>query len=278
MVAFEPVKEGRMRIPGLTVFSALIIVAVFLAWPLGASAQPVRQDPYQVLEESSRAMMTVQSARFSGGVDMHGPPSAGMPSNMAISVSGEYVAPDSMRMTMDLGSLLGALLGSSSGSTMEMVVIGDTAWARMGSTPWETMNMGIAPGTMTMTPVDMNRQIQAMARYMPNAVLDDRGSEWEVRGDIDMVGALEEGLAMSSMMGMGMPGGGMPAFDQGELAMFGDMTARFSTRINKSTFFMEHMQISVEMPEPGGSGSLRIVVDLGFSDFNSPGINIQPPM
>src|SRR5687767_13650612 len=125
--AFEANQEGRMRIPGISTFSALIIVAAFIAWPLGASAQPVRPDPYGVLEESSRAMMTVQSARFSGSVDMQGPPSAGMPSTMAISVTGEFVAPDSMRMSMDLGSLLGALLGSSSGSTVEMVVIGDTA-------------------------------------------------------------------------------------------------------------------------------------------------------
>jgi hypothetical protein len=266
-----------MRIRYLSVLPVLLAAVLVAAFPLAAAAQPQTQDPYQLMEASSNAMSNVQAARFNGSLDMRA--ASGVTSfSMAMSLSGEYRSPDRMRLTMDLGGLFAALADPSMSGPMEMLVVGDTMWMRMGSQPWESMSMGMGSAPQPPNFSNMNQSMALTGRIIPNAVVVDAGPEWEIRGDLNLTAAMEEGMAMSSMMGMGMPSSGMSGMSASDLAMFEQMTARFSTRINKSTYYMEQMRVTMEMPDPNGGGSMLMTVELVFSDYNSPTIQINPPM
>jgi hypothetical protein len=271
-------KERAMRIRNLSILSALLALVIVTAFPRAAAAQPRTPDPYEILEASSSAMSEVQAARFTGSMDMQAA-SGGSSTSMAIALSGEYRAPDRMRITMDLGNLLGALMDPSMSGPFEMLMVGETVWMRMGSQPWESMSSGMGSAQFGQRPAPNMHQSMAMTgRYIPNAVLVDAGPEWEIRGDLDLMAAMQEGMAMSSMMGMGMPSASMPGMSPSDMAMVEQMNARFSMRINKSTHHMEQMRVTMDLPDPSGSGTVAITVDLVFSDYNSPSIQINPPM
>jgi hypothetical protein len=148
----------------------------------------------------------------------------------------------------------------------------------MGATDWEPMSERMSSGGMTASPADFNHNMQAISRFVPNAVLADAGTAWEVRGDLDLKAAMKEGMAMSSMMGMGMPASSMATMSASDTAMLESMNARFSTRINKGTLYTEQMTMTMDMPDSSGGGSAVITIELMFSDFNSPGIVIEAPM
>jgi hypothetical protein len=274
---FEQMKEREMRIQRLAVLSVFLALCTAAGTlPQSAAAQP-RQDPYEVLHASAEAMNNVQAARFTGKLDMQAA-SGGTSFTMGMNMSGEYRSPDRMRMTMDLGSLMGAMGGAGMTGPMEMIVVGDQSWMRMGTTAWEPMGSRMGASGFSASPGDFNRQIQEISRYVPNAVLTDAGSEWEIRGDLDLMAAVNEGMAMSSMMGMGMPSSSMGSLSPSDMAMIEAMTARFSTRVNKSNLLTQQMQMTMNIPEPSGSGAATVTIELVFSDYNSPSIVIEPPM
>jgi hypothetical protein len=270
-----------MGIRYLTVLSTLLAALMLAAlMPQAASAQPRPPDAYELLEFSSMAMSEVHAARFSGTVDIRAT-QGGSSFSVAMSVGGEYQAPDRMRITMDLGSLFGALAGPSGSGPIEMIMVGDTMWTRMGSQPWEPSR-----GSMSISPssgANPQQSLEATTRIIPNAVVADVGQHWEIRGDLDLMTAMEEGMAMSSMMGMpssGMPGmsSGMPGMSPSDMAMIEQTTTRFSTRINKSTYYLEQMQLNMDMPDPSGTGTANMTFEITFSDYNSPDIQIIEPM
>lgn len=263
-----------MPMRSLAILSVLVATLTATGMPATVAAQPRPPDPYDILESSSRAMNDLQAARFAGSLDVRAT-SGGTSFSMAVSVSGEYRMPDRFRLTMDMGSLLGALSDPSMSGPMEMVVIGDTVWMRMGSTDWESLGSGLSSGSMMTNPAEMNATIQELTRFLPNAVIADGGRHWEIRGDLDLKAALDEGMAMSSMMGM--PSSPTSSFSPQDRALLEQMVARFNARIDKASLYVEQVQITMEMPEPRGSGSLLMILDLRFSDFNSPGITIEPP-
>ncbi len=267
------------RLAFLPALVPAIITAIVLigAFPLAVAAQPRSPDPYDILEASANAMNGVQAARFTGTVDMR-MASGGTAMSMSMGMAGEYRAPDSVRMTIDLGSLLGSFGDPSMSGPMEIVIVGDDAWMRMGSQPWESMTgsmgMGMSYSRMT-SPADFNRHIGQMGRYIPNAVFAETGGVYQVQGDLDLNAAMADGMEMSAMMGMDMPASAM---GPSTMQMFESMTASFSASINRSTLLMEGMQVTINIPDLRGSGDMAMTVDMTFSDYNSPSIQIQAPL
>lgn len=271
-----------MRRPRLAILPALLAIIMLVgSFPHAVAAQPRSPDPYDILEASANAMNNVQAARFTASVDMR-MASGGTSMNMQMTMGGEYRAPDRMRMTMDLGNLLGALADPSMTGPMEMIIIGDNAWMRVGSQPWEPMysgmGMGMSRSSSMSNAADFQRHMREMGRYIPNAVLAETPAGYEIRGDLDLNAAMADLMDMSSMMGMGMPTSSMTP---SEMQMLENMTTRFTARINRSTLFMEGMRITMDVSEPrgtGSSGSMVITFDASFSDYNSPTIVIEPPL
>ncbi len=266
----------HLRLGILPALLAIMLVFGFL--PQAVSAQPRSPDPYDILEASTNAMNGVQAARFTGTFGMR-MASGGTSMNVQMTMGGEYRAPDRLRMTMDLGNLLGSLADPTMTGPMEMIIIGDDAWMRAGSQPWEPlaggMGMGMSRSGSVSNVADFQRHIREMGRYIPNAILVETPAGYEVRGDLDLNTAMADGMEMYSMMGMDMPTSSMPP---STTEMFENMTARFTATINRSTLYMEGVRITMDMPEPRGSGSMVMTLDFTFSDYNSPGIVIEPPM
>jgi hypothetical protein len=257
------------------VLAAFLIAGIMAQ---AAVAQPRPPDPYETLEASATAMQEVQAARFAGSMEMRAT-SGGSSTTMFMSLTGEYRAPDRMHMTMDLGGLMGALMDPSMRGPMEMIMVGDTIWMRMGAQPWETMATGVDSAPFAQSPsMGMHQSMAMTSRFVPNAVVVDAGTQWEVRGDLDLAAAMEEGMAMSSMMGMGLPTSSMPAMSPSDLAMLEQMAARFIMQIDKSTYYLDQMRLIMDMPDPSGSGTVAMTLDLAFSDYNSPSIEINPPV
>jgi hypothetical protein len=255
----------------------LAVIGLIGTFPLAAAAQPRSPDPYETLQASANAMQSVEAARFTGTVDMR-MISSGSSMTMTMGMAGEYRAPDRMHMTIDLGSLMGAVADPSLTGPMEMVIVGDNAWMRIGSQPWESAAGGMGTGMSRsgmMSPAYLNRHISEMGRYIPNAVLVETGGVYQIRGDLDLNAAMADGMEMAAMMGMDVPTSSMPP---SAMQMFENMTARVSASINRSTMFMEGMQITMNMPEPRGSGEMVMTLDVAFTDYNSPSIQIQPPL
>jgi hypothetical protein len=235
-----------------------------------AAATPAEQlpDPDGLLESAGQAMDRVQAMRFSGPMEINmGSPGSSFAMTMTMSMEGEFQAPDRVRMSMDMGML---------GMSIDMVIIGDTAWMRMGSdVPWEAVPMDRS--MMPMGSMNFAQQNREYSQFLLNKAVADAGQFYRVSGDLDMAGAISAGSdAASSFMTGGMGGmGGMSSLP----AELGGMTAHLTYIIDKSTLYMHGVEMVMAVPTGElGMGDMSMRMNLGISGFNDPSINIAAPM
>lgn len=223
-------------------------------------------DARAILEASASAMDNARSMRISGTVDIQAT-SAGMSFAVAMPILADYQAPDRFRFAVDV-----AMMGLS----IEGIVIGDQVWTRVGEEQWESMSPGQLGAPIDPASFAGFRNAE-FVRYLLSPTLSDLGASYRVSGDLDVVGALGAGGGMGALLGDPM---GMMSMD------LSGITARITATINKSSLYMETMEMEMAMAMPaletgaGGqmAGNLSVTISITFSDFNSPAIDIRPPL
>jgi hypothetical protein len=236
--------------------------------PIALGAAAPWKDAYALLEASSSAMGRVRSWRFSGAIDVRFA-DRGTSFSQAMPVSGEG-AQDRQRLVVEVPMM---------GRSVEMIMIGDQVWMRMGERPWESASwadFGVPVDPFSVFKPTSGAQL---ARYLLNAQLSEVGAAYRVSADLDASQSVAE-------LGDQASGLGSEAFARMGLDLSA-MKAQMVLTINKSTLYIETMELAITMSLPAGQGPVTGALPIGgeasvafrlnLSGFNDPAIDIQPP-
>ena len=247
------------------------VLALLLAVQAPANLpRAAAEDVDSILEASAIAMEAVQSLRFSGTGEMSfgtGPTG----SSMTMEVSGAYRAPDRLQISISMDTRADGGWGASMGNgAVEMVVIGDQIWGRMGSQDWETSSLGEMMGGFDATmvtpamfsPSTFTRPDTNFDGLLPGATVSDDGGVYRISANADL----------ADVVGRMVPeelGGPMMMAD----LFSGPARVQLSLDISRTTLYVERIQVTVSLfPE------MMISFTGNMSDFDSPSVSIEPPM
>jgi hypothetical protein len=248
----------------MIVLTLFALIALLVPSPSPASISLAQQDAASILEASAAAMENVGSMRFNGSVAIN-MASEGMTMNMAIPVSGAYVAPDRMRL---------AIAGSTLGVDGEMILIGDELWMRTGEAGWTTAGAGT--GGMRglsmgagMHPSMITRPTSSeIAQFISEMSLSDQGGNYLLTGRIDLAQLMAETLGEDAMLGQQMMSDEMDS-----------LTTEVNFTVNKATLYTENVAFVMGMSAPaaGSQGDMNVTINFEMFDFDSPDITIEAP-
>jgi len=203
-------------------------------------------------------MDKVATMRFNGSMDL-AVEAEGLSYAMTIPMTGEYEAPDRVHTLGEVGSL---------GFSSETISIGSLAWSRSAAGDVWSQDSSSQFGT-PVNPAQMSKLNAAqMAGFLLDPALTDAGSTYQLASDLDMARALA-------------PGSGAPIFGEDMMdTSFLDLdaaTGQMTLTINKSTRFVEGMELTMTLPVKEPAGSIGIHLNLTFTDFNNAAIAVNPP-
>ena len=224
------------------------ILSALLAAPAMVSALVQEQDAVRILESSARAMDEAQSARLDGTMTLD-IAYRGESASLVFAMSGEAQGVDRSSLT---------LRNDQFGVSREIIIIGERAWTRSGSGPWQT---GLVH------PALVGATNQDWVRTLTNPVVSDLGAAYRVTAGLDMTNPLNLGYAdtMVDAVRSYVP------FD------LTGLTGQVSLNVDKSTGYWTSQEILINMAFFDQSGSVNGVTALSFSEFNNPNIRIAAP-
>lgn len=220
-------------------------------------------DARGVMEASIKAMESARSLRFTGTIRFSATTGEASRPEMSLSLpvrlTGEFQSPDGVHLVMEAAMF---------GPPLEVVSIGGQSWGRQGQGPWEEFGELTQPTRPTGRPSDW-----ALPRTLQNATLTDVGTSYRVSTDIDSAFLAEA-----------------TGFLQADLPRFGvrgvpELTGTVTLTVDKKTLYLEtlELQMDLAMPVPTtertpAAAATSLTMQFSFSDFNSPAIEIQPPV
>lgn len=229
------------------------LLAPITGAPAMAAASSQEPDARAILEASFQAMGAVESWRFSGVSDTR-VAVAGSSISFAMQLSAEYRAPDRFRIKVDAERM---------GPSSEAVRVGDRVWSRTGQQPWEPgiggeFAQGLGPSSFTLANVDMLSYFSDLVIFEAGA-----GAAYTISSQFDLAAFMEIPI-FSSLLG------------DMDITSMSKFEPRITWTINKSSLLVENESVEIFMAMP--RGEISVSMRMTYSDFDSPNIEINPPL
>lgn len=237
-------REMNPRI--ITVILAAVAVAALLVAVPGCGDTSAGT-PDEIIRKAITAQENLKSVHMELDSELDLDVPGGYRSSM-ISYEGVFEQPDRWRLTV-----------RSAGSKSDVVIIGDTAYVKLqGSETWnekkggEYVETGSSPGDVVGSQyLDSATEVQ---------MLDKKGDTYHLEFDLDMERYARE---------FNVPGVNLSELEGKQ--------AKMEVWVLKDSMFIEKAMLSFSGNMGAGSGSVEMLIESVFSEFNEP-VTIEPPI